>query len=72
MRRPGDEIDLAALERRLPGLRGKVEFIDAPLLEISASQVRLRAAKGQPFRYFVPPAVYEIISTQHLYPDQGS
>jgi nicotinate-nucleotide adenylyltransferase len=67
MRRPGDEIDLEALDRRLPGLLTRVEFINAPLLEISASQIRHRAAVGQPFRYFIPPAVYEIIIAHGLY-----
>jgi nicotinate-nucleotide adenylyltransferase len=69
MRRPGDEIDLEALDQRLPGLLVKVEFINAPLLEISASQIRHRAANGQPFRYFIPPAVYEIIVAHRLYQD---
>ncbi len=67
MRRPGDMVDLTALENRLPGLTKIVRYIDAPLLEISSSQIRQRVAEGRPFRYYVPPAVYELIQTLKLY-----
>jgi len=39
MRRPGDAVDLSHLEATLPGLKRKVMFVDAPLLEISSSQI---------------------------------
>jgi nicotinate-nucleotide adenylyltransferase len=67
IRRPGDLVDLPALETRLPGLSRKVQFVEAPLLEISATQIRQRVASGQPFRYFLPPAVYRIIQEHQLY-----
>lgn len=67
MRRPGDNIDLTALEKRFPGLSSKVEFVEAPLLEISATEIRRRAALGQPFRYYLPPKVYQIIEERQLY-----
>ena len=51
MLRPGVEIDLEGLNRRLPGLAEKVRFVTAPLLEISASDIRKRIAQGRPFRY---------------------
>src|SRR5574341_1969042 len=54
MRRPGDSIDLSALERKIPGIRAKVRFIEAPLLEIASREIRQRAAKGRPFRYYLP------------------
>jgi nicotinate-nucleotide adenylyltransferase len=61
VRRPG--------ERRLPGLSAKVRWIDAPRLEISASEIRRRAAQGRPYRFFLLPAVYEIILKRNLYRD---
>lgn len=67
MRRPGDSADLSALERSLPGIRSKVRFVDAPLLEIASSEIRRRAASGESFRYYVPPTVYEYILQHKLY-----
>lgn len=67
MRRPQDFVDLPWLERALPGIAGKVYFVNAPLLEISSSSIRERIAAGQHFRYFLPPGVYEIIQAQSLY-----
>ena len=67
MRRPGDEIDLAKLEHVIPNLRAKVRWIDAPLLEISGTQIRERFKNGEPARYFLPPAVYQMIIDQNLY-----
>jgi len=67
MRRPGDSADLSALERSLPGIRPKVRFMDAPLLEIASSEIRRRAAAGKSFRYYVPPAVHEYILQHNLY-----
>jgi nicotinate-nucleotide adenylyltransferase len=67
MRRPGDAIDLTDLEKILPGVTSKIRWIDAPLLEISASQIRQRAAEGRIYQYYLHPAVYRIIQTHKLY-----
>jgi nicotinate-nucleotide adenylyltransferase len=67
MRRPGSRLDLASLEKRIPGLAAKVRFVDAPLLEIASHEIRKRAAEGQPFQYYLPPAVYEYILDKGLY-----
>jgi nicotinate-nucleotide adenylyltransferase len=67
MRRVGDQVDLERLETVLPGLKSKVCFIDLPLIEIASSSIRQRAAGGQPFRYFLPPAVFEYIRQNRLY-----
>ena len=67
MRRPGDSVDLALLERSLPGAQAKVRFVDAPLLEISSSEIRRRVREKQPFRYFLSPSVYEYIQEHNLY-----
>jgi len=67
MRRPAAIFDLATLERDIPGLTAKVQFIDSPLVEMSATEIRRRVAMGQPYRYFVQPGVYQIIMESGLY-----
>ena len=67
MRRPGDTVELAALEKSLPGLRSKVRFVEAPLLDIAAREIRRRIAEGRPFRYFLPERVFEYINEHGLY-----
>ncbi|MGE5249617.1 MAG: nicotinate-nucleotide adenylyltransferase [Bacteroidota bacterium] len=67
MRRPDDAADLPLLERSLPGITAKVRFVDAPLLEIAASDIRRRAAAGEPFRYYLPESVYQYILEHRLY-----
>ncbi len=67
MRRPGDDLDLPQLEKVLPGLKEKLCFFDAPLLEIASSEIRRRASLGLPCRYFLLPAVYEYIQRNRLY-----
>ena len=67
MRRPGTDFDLEDLYLQLPGLHEKVKFVNAPMIEISASSIRQRVAKNLPFQYFIPPRVYQIIIDQNLY-----
>ncbi len=67
MRRPGDAIDLPSLEKKIPGLPDKVRFVEAPLLEIAAHEIRARVAGGRPFRYFLPPGVFAYIAGHNLY-----
>ena len=67
MQRPGFETGLAELEAQLPGISSKVRFVAAPLLEISSSQIRKRVSQGDPYRYFLPPAVCQLIQEYHLY-----
>lgn len=67
MRRPGDQVDLESLEAVLPGLTAKVHFFDAPLLEISASEIRERIRDGLPYRYYLYPPVYQLILEKGYY-----
>lgn len=43
------------------------ESVDMPLLRISSSEIRQRAAEGKPIRYLVPERVADFISTEGLY-----
>nr|WP_290667986.1 nicotinate-nucleotide adenylyltransferase [Ardenticatena sp.] len=65
--RPGWTIDLETLERHLPAARGRVDIVEAPLIEISSSDIRRRVREGRTIRYFVPDAVADYIYQQHLY-----
>jgi nicotinate-nucleotide adenylyltransferase len=42
-------------------------LVDAPLLEISSTEIRARARAGRPLRYFVPEAVDRHIRKKRLY-----
>jgi nicotinate-nucleotide adenylyltransferase len=72
MRRPGAVFDLARLEEQLPGLGQRVRFVEAPLIEIAASDIRRRAAAGLPYRYFLPEKVYQLIQSNGLYTARAS
>jgi nicotinate-nucleotide adenylyltransferase len=67
MIRTGEKINLADLESKTPGLSAKVQFINAPRIGISASDIRQRVANGLPFRYLVPSEVYKLIRDRGLY-----
>jgi nicotinate-nucleotide adenylyltransferase len=67
LRRPGDSIDLAALEKTIPGVTAKVRYVDAPQIDIASHEIRARIAEGRPFRYFLSPAVLAYIEEQALY-----
>ena len=67
MCRPGEPVDIQALEVLLPGIREKVNILQAPLLEISSSEIRRRVKQGMPYRYYLPKRVHWIIQTAGLY-----
>ena len=55
VRRPGVEIDTDTVAAQLPGIEPKLRFVDAPLLDVSASEIRARVSEGRPFRYYLLP-----------------
>lgn len=65
--RPGYAADLDALEARVPGVKNSVVFVDAPETDVSASEIRARAAAGESIRSLVPPAVADYIERHQLY-----
>lgn len=67
MRRPDDRVDLDFLEAEIPGIQAKARFVDAPLLAISGTGLRERIASAQPFKYYLPLSVYQIIQERDLY-----
>lgn len=67
MQRPGDTFDLVELEKEIPGISAKVQFMDAPLLGISSRQIRQRIIENRPFRYYVTSPVFTYIQNHQLY-----
>lgn len=67
MQRPNEIVHFAQLKVDFPELAAKLQLIDAPLLEISSSQIRKRAQEGNPFRFYLPNAVFNLIQEMRLY-----
>ncbi len=62
-----DPLDRAWVTERFPGREDRVAFLPGPLLPISGSVVRRRAAVGRSVRYLVPDAVARYIADHQLY-----
>jgi nicotinate-nucleotide adenylyltransferase len=67
LKRPGYNIDLSTLENALPALTKRIQWVEAPGLEISSSRIRDRILSGRAFRYFLHPKAYELISENKYY-----
>ncbi|MFH0942220.1 MAG: nicotinate-nucleotide adenylyltransferase [Chloroflexota bacterium] len=66
--RPGTpEPDLGALAKLIPGLSPRVIFLDKPLVDISATDIRRRVARGEGIGELVPAAVARYIKEHGLY-----
>lgn len=51
-------------------LADRVTLIDAPVIELSSTEIRRRLAEGQSVRYYVPDAVLSYIEEKRLYRKQ--
>jgi GTP-binding protein len=70
--RPGyAKPSLKALEGVLPGISQKVIFLDKPRVDISATEIRELAAKGESIDHLVPEAVAQYIKKNKLYTTPG-
>jgi nicotinate-nucleotide adenylyltransferase len=67
LRRPSCQPDWPTLDRELPDLRARLDWIEHAAIDISASNIRQRAHQGLPIDALVPPKVIEFIHAQHLY-----
>ncbi len=64
-----DPLGSAWFTARFPDRGDRVRFLSGPLLPISGSVVRRRAAAGRSVRYLVPDAVAAYIAQHSLYTD---
>lgn len=65
--RPGYRPDLTSLEKVIPGLNMRVEWVEMPLSGISSSEIRARVRGGLSIRYQVADLVREYIERYGLY-----
>ena len=66
--RPGYSLpDLKALEAAVPGAASRVVLLDRPLVDVSASAIRQRVARGVAISHLVPEPVERYIRQQGLY-----
>ncbi|HSD84739.1 MAG TPA: nicotinate-nucleotide adenylyltransferase [Anaerolineae bacterium] len=62
LRRPGYEPDWPMLDRALPQLRARLDWIEHAEIAISASEIRQRVKTSQPITAFVPTKVIEYVT----------
>ena len=66
--RPGHErLDLGALEEVAPGAAARITTVRMPLMDVTGTEVRRRAAAGEPLDALVPEAVAAYIARHGLY-----
>ena len=71
--RPGHEPpDVAAVTARIPGLLGRVDMLDGPHVDVSATEIRRRVRANEPIDDLVPAAVAAYIDDHNLYRDTES
>ena len=71
-RADNEPLDEAWLTSRLPAAAGRLVLLDGPLMLVSGTVIRARAAAGRSLRYLVPEAVARYIGDQRLYRRDGT
>lgn len=67
MRRPGDHVYAGIHEDVLPGISQRIVIVDAPVLEISSSEIIHRIRQGMSVRYLVQDRVLAYIHEHGIY-----
>jgi nicotinate-nucleotide adenylyltransferase len=67
LRRPGYEPDWPALDRDLPDLRARIDWIEHAEIDISATAIRQRIQRGLSITVLAPSRVIDYIRRHHLY-----
>lgn len=65
--RAGSKYDIDELDRKIPGIKAKVTFFNAPQIEISSADIRRRISEGRTFRFFLKSGVYDLIESRKYY-----
>ena len=72
LNRPGEQdFDWTGFYGRIPKAKDRVQVVTAPLLDVSATDLRSRATAGEPLEGQVPDVVAEYIRQQGLYLTAG-
>jgi nicotinate-nucleotide adenylyltransferase len=70
--RPDYRPNLSSLEAVIPGLSARLDWVEMPLIGVSASEIRARVQAGRSIRYQVAEEVKEYIEEQKLYRTRGA
>ena len=65
--RPGSVVDMAEIDRSLPGAAASTDMIEAPLIDISSRDLRRRLQLGHSIAYRTPSTVSDYIYRRGLY-----
>jgi nicotinate-nucleotide adenylyltransferase len=65
--RPGAAFDLAALETEIPGLADRLDFINAPMIDIASRWLRASMRDSRSVRFQVPDSVIDYAEAHSLY-----
>jgi nicotinate-nucleotide adenylyltransferase len=66
--RPGySRPDLKAIEKQIPGISARVDFLDMAMVEVSATEIRQRVSAGLPISGLVPEAVEKYVTERGLF-----
>jgi nicotinate-nucleotide adenylyltransferase len=68
-KRPGSAPDLTAIRAVVPDIDARIQWIDAPLMDLSSTDLRARMRVGASVRYLIPRAVAEYASANGLFLD---
>ncbi len=68
--RPGYEPDLHVLNGQIPGASERIQILDLPLVDLSATEIRDRVRDQRSIRYLVPDTVERYIHRHRLYCEQ--
>jgi len=65
--RPGYQPDISHLEKIIPGLGARLDWVQIPAVDFAASTIRTSLKNGQSVRYQVPDSVWRYIHQYKLY-----
>ena len=65
--RPGSPVDWGTLDRIVPGIQRRIDWLAGPPIGLASSLIRERVRRGRPIDDQVPAAVGDYIETHGLY-----